>query len=108
MGSASDLHNAQMLQCVEAVRRSRDLLAETEPLVRRYAASSDEPEGRRGLTLRGYEMTVRAGPDDVRITCSELPQLGVRDATLSGALCLAEDAIDAILGGDPAEPGGAA
>ena len=48
-------------------------------------------------------MTVRAGPD-VRVTCPELPQLDVPNATLSGALYLAEDAIDAILAGAFTKP----
>jgi len=50
----------------------------------------------------------RQNADVVYVTCLELPQLDVRDATLSGALYLAEDAIDAILAGKFAKLEGAA
>ena len=53
-------------------------------------------------------MLVRARPDHVRVNYPELPQVDVRDATLSGALYLAEDAIDAILAGEFAKSEGAA
>ena len=51
------------------------------------------------LTLRGYEVAVTTNGDTVRVTCPELPQLSVSDASLDSALALAEDAIAAILAG---------
>ena len=65
-------------------------------------------DAERRLTLKGYDVTVRTDADVVYVTRPELPQLEVRDATLSGALYLAEDAIDAILAGEFAKPEGAA
>src|SRR3954467_6580318 len=50
------------------------------------------------LALRGYEVAVTTNGDTVRVTCPELPQLSVSDASLDSALALAEDAIAAILG----------
>jgi len=47
------------------------------------------------LIVRGYEVAIRTNGDTVHVTCPELPQLSVSDATLEGALALAEHAIDA-------------
>jgi len=51
------------------------------------------------LTLRGYEVAITTNGDTVRVTCPELPQLSVSDASLDSALALAEDAIAAIRAG---------
>jgi len=66
------------------------------------ASSSDRAERR--VSLNGCEVVVRSDGDVVRVTCPDLPQLDVQDETLSGALYLAEDAIDAILAGTFAKP----
>jgi len=58
------------------------------------------PGSELGVTVRGYEVVVRACGDTVRVTCPELPQLSVSDATLIGVLALAEDVIAAILAGE--------
>ena len=47
------------------------------------------------VIVRGYEVAIRTNGDTVHVTCPELPQLSVSDATLEGALALAEHAIDA-------------
>ena len=39
-----DLHTQMLLRTAEAIRRSRELLAETEPLVRRYARAARSHE----------------------------------------------------------------
>ena len=54
--------------------------------------------------VRGYEVAVRTNGDTVHITCPELPQLSVSDATLDGALALAEEAIAAIQAGRYTQP----
>ena len=60
------------------------------------------------LMIRGYEVVVRTGPDHVHITCPDLPQLAVQGDTLSDALALTEDMIDAILAGRLGKPEGSA
>ena len=53
------------------------------------------------MSLNGCEVVVRS---DGGVTRPDLPQLDVQDETLSGAVYLAEDAIDAILAGTFAKP----
>ena len=60
------------------------------------------------LMARGYEVAIRTNGDTVHVTCPELPQLSVSDATLEGALALAEHAIDAVLAGEIARSKGTA
>ena len=55
------------------------------------------------LTLRGYEVAVTTNGDMLHVTCPDLPQLSVSDATdatLDGALALADAAIQAIQAGE--------
>ena len=52
------------------------------------------------LTLRGYEVAVTTNGDLLHVTCPDLPQLSVSDATLDGALALADAAIQAVQAGE--------
>ena len=52
------------------------------------------------LTLRGYEVAVTTNGDTLHVTCPDLPQLFVSDATLDGALALADAAIQAVQAGE--------
>jgi predicted RNase H-like HicB family nuclease len=63
-------------------------------------ADVPEPGSEHRVTVRGYEVIVRTAPDGtLHVTCPELPQLDVRDETLTRALSSTEDAIDAIWAG---------
>jgi hypothetical protein len=72
-----------------------------------------EPGSELSLTVRGYEVIVRTGPDGtLHLTCPELPQLSVSSPTVTEAISRTEDAINAILAGHVAgfsdtEPKGA-
>jgi hypothetical protein len=59
-----------------------------------------EPGSELSLTVRGYEVIVRTGPDGtLHLTCPELPQLSVSSPTVTEAISRTEDAINAILAG---------
>jgi hypothetical protein len=59
-----------------------------------------EPGSELSLSVRGYEVIVRTGPDGtLHLTCPELPQLSVSSPTVTEAISRTEDAIDAILAG---------
>src|SRR3954468_8586617 len=72
-----------------------------------------EPGSELSLSVRGYEVIVRTGPDGtLHLTCPELAQLSVSSPTVTEALSRTEDAINAILAGGVAgfsdtEPKGA-
>ena len=60
-------------------------------------ADVPEPGSEHRVTVRGDEVIVRTAPDGtLQVTCPELPQLDLRDETLTRALARAEDAVDAI------------
>jgi len=59
-------------------------------------ANVPEPVTEHRMTVRSYEVVVHTALNVVHITCPELPQLDLRDATLAGALARAEDATGAI------------
>jgi predicted RNase H-like HicB family nuclease len=60
-----------------------------------------EPTTERRSAVKGYEVVIGTTLNGtIHVTCPELPQLCVQDDTLSGALYLAEDAIDSILAGE--------
>ena len=64
-----------------------------------------EPGSEHRATVRGYEVIARTAPDDMlHVTCPELPQLNLRDKTLTSALACAEDAIAAIWAGEFEKP----
>ncbi len=68
-------------------------------------ADVPEPGSEHRVTVRGYEVIVRAAPDGtLQVTCPELPQLDMRDEALASALARAEDAIDAIWAGEFIKP----
>ena len=71
-------------------------------------ADVPEPVTEHRMTVRSYEVVVHTAPNVVHITCPDLPQLDVRDATLAGALARTEDAVDAIWAGGFHKPEGAA
>ena len=52
------------------------------------------PEHR--ITVRGYTVIVRTRSNGFYVTCPEMPQLGIQDETLAGAVAHAEHAIDVI------------
>jgi predicted RNase H-like HicB family nuclease len=56
------------------------------------------------LTLCGYQVVLRVAADAFHVTCPELPQIAVAGGSISRALTLAENAIDAILMGRQASP----
>jgi predicted RNase H-like HicB family nuclease len=58
-----------------------------------------EPGFEHRLSVKGYEVIVRATPGLVLITCPELPQLAVQGETLSAALTFAKTLIGANLAG---------
>jgi hypothetical protein len=50
-------------------------------------ADTPEPGSEMSVTVRGYEVTVRAATDGtLHVTCPKLPQVNVRDQTLPSAL----------------------
>src|SRR4051812_6133742 len=81
--------------------------------LRRMRTDVLEPGSELSLTVRGYEVIVRTGPDGtVHLTCPELPQLSVSSPTVTEAISRTEDAINAILAGrvsgfSDTEPNGA-
>ena len=59
-----------------------------------------EPGSELSLTVRGYEVIVRTGPDGtLHLTCPELPQLSVSSPTVTEAISRTEDVINGILAG---------
>jgi predicted RNase H-like HicB family nuclease len=60
-------------------------------------------------TVKGYTVHITPDSNGVHhISCPDLPQLSGSDGSLSGALAMAEDAINVILAGrDHAPPKGA-
>ena len=72
------------------------------------------PGSELSLTVRGYEVIVRTGPDGtLHVTCPDLPQLSVSSPSVTDAIARTEDAINAIMTGrvagiGPAKPKGAA
>ena len=72
-------------------------------------ADVPEPGSEHRVTVRGDEVIVRTAPDGtLQVTCPELPQLDLRDETLTRALARAEDAVVAIWAGEFHKPEGAA
>jgi hypothetical protein len=56
-----------------------------------------EPGSELSLTVRGYGVIVRIGPDGtLHVTCPDLPQLSVSSPTVTEAISCTEDAITAI------------